>query len=100
MKEKYRFGYGRKQTIDKMKDTAIKLPKVCLKIAFHQTHSSKTNGILDFIYMESYMKSMNYSDRIQNEFRKNTLPNKLDLSGRIYLVTLLVDSFSGEPNPS
>ncbi len=48
---KYRFGYGRKWTIEKMKETVIKLP-------------SKTDGRPDFAYMEHYIKSLPYSDRI------------------------------------
>lgn len=47
----YRFGYGRKWTLDKMKDTTIKLP-------------SKSDGSPDFEYMEQYIKSLPYSDRI------------------------------------
>ena len=48
---KYRFGYGRKWTIEKMKETIIKLP-------------SRADGAPDFIYMEKYIKSLPYSDRI------------------------------------
>ena len=48
---KYRFGYGRKWTLEKMKDTVIKLP-------------SQEDGAPDFIYMEKYIKSLTYSDRI------------------------------------
>lgn len=48
---KYRFGYGRKWTLEKMKDTMIKLP-------------SKKDGMPDFEYMESYIKALPYSDRI------------------------------------
>ncbi len=48
---KYRFGYGRKWTIEKMKETVIKLP-------------GRENGIPDFLYMENYIKSLPYSDRI------------------------------------
>lgn len=48
---KYRFGYGRKWTLDKMKETTIRLP-------------SQEDGIPDFIYMEKYIKSLPYSDRI------------------------------------
>lgn len=48
---KYRFGYGRKWTIEKMKETVIKLP-------------SQTDGTPDFTYMENYIKSLPYSDRI------------------------------------
>ncbi len=48
---KYRFGYGRKWTIEKMKETIIKLP-------------SNKNGDPDFAFMENYIKSLPYSDRI------------------------------------
>lgn len=48
---KYRFGYGRKWTLEKMKDTIIKLP-------------SKKDGMPDFEYMERYIKALPYSDRI------------------------------------
>lgn len=48
---KYRFGYGRKWTIDKMKETIIKLPALA-------------DGTPDFIYMEEYIKSLPYSNRI------------------------------------
>lgn len=48
---KYRFGYGRKWTMEKMKDTVIKLP-------------SREDGVPDFTYMEKYIKSLPYSDRI------------------------------------
>lgn len=48
---KYRFGYGRKWTLEKMKDTIIKLP-------------SKKDGMPDFEYMEKYIKMLPYSDRI------------------------------------
>lgn len=48
---KYRFGYGRKWTLEKMKETIIKLP-------------SNKNGDPDFAYMEEYIKSLPYSDKI------------------------------------
>ncbi len=48
---KYRFGYGRKWTIQKMKETTLKLP-------------CKNDGMPDFEYMEKYIKSLPYSDRI------------------------------------
>lgn len=48
---KYRFGYGRKWTIEKMKETVIKLP-------------CRPDGTPDFTYMEKYIKSLPYSDRI------------------------------------
>lgn len=48
---RYRFGYGRKWTIEKMKETVIKLP-------------SQTEGTPDFLYMENYIKSLPYSDKI------------------------------------
>lgn len=48
---KYRFGYGRKWTLEKMKETMIKLP-------------CKKDGTPDFEYMERYIKLLPYSDRI------------------------------------
>lgn len=48
---KYRFGYGRKWTLEKMKDTVVKLP-------------CKKDGMPDFEYMEAYIKALPYSDRI------------------------------------
>ena len=48
---RYRFGYGRKWTLEKMKDTLIKLP-------------GKADGTPDFEYMEQYIRSFPYSDRI------------------------------------
>lgn len=48
---KYRFGYGRKWTLEKMKETIIKLP-------------SNKNGNPDFEFMEKYIKSLPYSDKI------------------------------------
>lgn len=48
---RYRFGYGRKWTLEKMKDTVIKLP-------------GKEDGAPDFAYMEEYIKALPYSDRI------------------------------------
>lgn len=49
--DKYRFGYGRKWTVDKMKETIIKLP-------------GQSDGMPDFVYMENYIRSLPYSDRI------------------------------------
>lgn len=48
---RYRFSYGRKWTLEKMKESIIKLP-------------AKDNGQPDFKYMEEYIKSLSYSDRI------------------------------------
>lgn len=48
---KYRFGYGRKWTIEKMKDSTIKLP-------------ANADGTPDFEYMENFIKSLPYGDRI------------------------------------
>lgn len=48
---KYRFSYGRKWTLEKMKESVIKLP-------------SKTDGTPDFELMEKYIKSLPYSDKI------------------------------------
>ena len=49
--ERYRFSYGRKWTLEKMQDSHIKLP-------------ATTNGTPDFAFMERYIKSLPYSDRI------------------------------------
>lgn len=49
--ERYRFGYGRKWTMEKMKETTIRLPGLI-------------DGSPDFTYMENYIKSLPYSDRI------------------------------------
>ncbi len=49
--EKYRFNYGRKWTLEKMKQSIIKLP-------------AKTDGTPDFEYMENYIKSLSYSSQI------------------------------------
>ncbi|MEG0693211.1 MAG: restriction endonuclease subunit S [Oscillospiraceae bacterium] len=48
---RYRFSYGRKWTMNKMKESVVKLP-------------SRTDGTPDFEYMENYIKSLPYSDRI------------------------------------
>ena len=48
---RYRFSYGRKWTMDKMKESIIKLPR-------------KEDGSPDFEYMETYIKALPYSDRI------------------------------------
>jgi len=47
---RYRFGYGRKWTMEKMKETILKLPA--------------NNSNPDWDYMEKYIKSLPYSDRI------------------------------------
>ena len=48
--EKYRYSYGRKWVLDSMKSTIIKLPE--------------KSGKPDWTFMESYMKSLPYGDRI------------------------------------
>jgi len=48
---RYKFSYGRKWTLDKMKKSAIKLPVT-------------TKGSPNWDYMEKYIKSLPYSDRI------------------------------------
>lgn len=45
------FSYGRKWTLDKMKKTKIRLPV-------------KPDGLPDYFYMENYIKSLPYSDKI------------------------------------
>lgn len=48
--EKYRYSYGRKWVLESMKSTIIKLPE--------------KSGKPDWLYMENYMKSLPYGDRI------------------------------------
>lgn len=48
---RYRFSYGRKWTLEKMKESIIKLPVT-------------KQDSPDFYYMENYIKSLAYSDRI------------------------------------
>ena len=48
---RYRFSYGRKWTLEKMKDTILKLPQ-------------SEDGTPDFAYMEDYIKALPYGDRI------------------------------------
>ena len=48
--EKYRYSYGRKWVLENMRATSIKLPAY--------------QGKPDFNFMESYMKSLPYGDRI------------------------------------
>ena len=48
---RYKFSYGRKWTLDKMKESVIKLPQ-------------KSDGSPDWLYMENYIKSLPYGDRI------------------------------------
>ena len=48
---RYRFSYGRKWTLEKMKDTMLKLPQA-------------EDGTPDFAYMEDYIKALPYGDRI------------------------------------
>ena len=48
---KYRFGYGRKWTLEKMRETVLVLP-------------TTSDGKPDWEFMENYIKSLPYSDRI------------------------------------
>jgi len=48
---RFKFNYGRKWTLDKMKDSSIKLPV-------------DNKGNPDWDYMENYIKALPYSDRI------------------------------------
>lgn len=48
---KYRFSYGRKWTLEKMKDSVIKLP-------------GKADGTPDFEFMEKYIRTLPYGDKI------------------------------------
>jgi len=48
---RYKFSYGRKWTLEKMKESIVKLPLTA-------------DGTPDWAYMENYIKSLPYSDRI------------------------------------
>lgn len=48
---RYKFSYGRKWTLEKMKESIIKLPKTA-------------DGSPDWVHMEHYIKALPYSDRI------------------------------------
>lgn len=50
-KEKYKYSYGRKWGVRRMKSSVIKLP-------------TKSTGNIDFDFMEKYIKSINYSKYI------------------------------------
>ncbi len=50
--EKYRFNYGRKWHMDRMKESCIRLPV-------------KTDGTPDWNFMEQYIKSLPYSSQIE-----------------------------------
>lgn len=50
--DKYRYSYGRKWTLDNMNDTMVKLP-------------ATPEGKPDWQYMENYIKSLPYGDRLQ-----------------------------------
>jgi len=50
--EKYRFNYGRKWHLDRMKSHEIKLPV-------------KKGGGIDFLFMEKYIKSLPYSSQVE-----------------------------------
>lgn len=50
--DKYRYSYGRKWTLDKMNDTMVKLP-------------ATPDGKPDWQWMENYIKSLPYGDRLQ-----------------------------------
>lgn len=52
-REKYRFNYGRKWHLERMRSHEIKLPV-------------KPDGSIDFDFMESYIQSLPYSSQIQN----------------------------------
>lgn len=49
-KEKYRYSYGRKWVLESMRATTVKLPV--------------KNGKPDFCFMENYIKTLPYGDRI------------------------------------
>ncbi|MGL4208737.1 MAG: restriction endonuclease subunit S, partial [Candidatus Adiutrix sp.] len=48
---RYKFSYGRKWTLEKMKESIVRLPKML-------------NGSPDWVCMEKFISSLPYSDRI------------------------------------
>ena len=74
--ENYRYNYGRKASQARIKTTSIKLPD--------------KNGIPDFEFMEIFMKSLPYSQSIENFLsminnHKNTMKTIFD--GRNFIKT-------------
>jgi hypothetical protein len=51
-REKYRYNYGRKWGIERMKNSQIKLPVT-------------KNGTPDWSFMENYIKSLPYSSNLE-----------------------------------
>ena len=69
MKEKYRFSYGRKWTVEaSMKSSIIKLPvqeNADGTPLIDTTYEYSSDGYVpDWLFMENYIKSLPYSDRI------------------------------------
>ena len=69
MKEKFRFSYGRKWTVESsMKKSVIKLPIQCDEKGNPITDStkqySKDGYVPDWKFMEDYVKNLPYGDRI------------------------------------
>lgn len=67
-KEKYRFNYGRKWTLENMKETEI-----CLPVKKNDNNAPIIDGacifseqgyVPDWDYMENYIKNLPYGDRI------------------------------------
>lgn len=48
---KFRFGYGRKWTLEKMKETIIKLP-------------TTKDGSIDWVFIETYIRGLPYAERL------------------------------------
>jgi hypothetical protein len=60
-KEKYRYSYGRKWVLDNMLETLIKLP-------------SNDRGKPDWVFIEDYMKSLNYKPLTTKNLTETSLP--------------------------
>ncbi|MBZ5729004.1 MAG: restriction endonuclease subunit S [Acidobacteriia bacterium] len=51
--ERYRFNYGRKWHLDRMRSAVLRLP-------------ARADGAPDWLYMEQYIKSLPFSSQIKN----------------------------------
>lgn len=67
-KEQYKYSYGRAFLMDRIKDTIIKLPIVRnsdkLPVIDESKHYSEQGYLPDWQWMEKYMKSLPYGDRL------------------------------------
>jgi len=96
--EKYRFSYGRKWTLTKMKATTIKLPvqldSNSLPIIDKSHKFSKNGYIPDWKFMEKYIHSLNYKP-ITTENKQNS--GKIHLNSETWEEFQIKELFNLEP---